>query len=336
MRAMRLKKRNWIVIEAEGTPVARVAARALGHRLTAVWTETVGSVGDRHAAERVHRLRVATRRALAAFEAFDDVVPPRQLAWFRKRLRTLRRSAGDARDLDVLTARLAKSGEQSIEGRPRVSLTGSADTVSSAAAKARGRLVTMLAKQRDRSRQPIREAYERLLEEDWSHRVDMLLGDLDPDPAESGRAVASSMTFGRYARRRFRPLMARFFIKADQRLRTAAELHDLRIAGKRFRYALEIFAGVFPPGVREECEQALERLQETLGKFTDHAAAADRFRRWARDESMAADRATLVVLRREEAARADSARKVFAAWWNADRRRELRRTFERSLTRKPA
>jgi CHAD domain-containing protein len=254
---------------------------------------------------------VATRRALAAFDSFADVVPRRRQAWFRKRLRRLRRAAGNARDLDVLTARLAN-------------------------VTARGRLVAMLSRQRDVSRQPIRDVYEELLAADWTGRVERLIARVESIEPASRRAAAARTSFGHYARRRFRPLMARFFSQADQRLRTAEEMHDLRIEGKKLRYALEIFAGVFPPGVRKSCEQALERLQETLGKFTDHASAADRFRRWSRDERMAADRATLIELERDEAARADSARKVFSVWWNASRRRTLRRTFERSLSRESA
>jgi CHAD domain-containing protein len=327
---MGLKKHNWIVIEAEGTPACEVAGRTLRHRLDAVWAEVTdcmaggvgsraegalaaepGGSGRRTNAERVHRLRVATRRALAAFDSFADVVPRRRQAWFRKRLRRLRRAAGNARDLDVLTARLAN-------------------------VTARGRLVAMLSRQRDVSRQPIRDVYEELLAADWTGRVERLIARVESIEPASRRAAAARTSFGHYARLRFRPLMARFFSQADQRLRTAEEMHDLRIEGKKLRYALEIFAGVFPPGVRKSCEQALERLQETLGKFTDHASAADRFRRWSRDERMAADRATLIELEREEAARADSARKVFSVWWNASRRRTLRRTFERSLSRESA
>jgi hypothetical protein len=46
------------------------------------------------------------------------------------------------------------------------------------------------------------------------------------------------------------------------------ELHDLRIAAKRFRYTLEIFAAVLPPA----CKTALaevEQIQEELGSLHD-------------------------------------------------------------------
>jgi len=46
------------------------------------------------------------------------------------------------------------------------------------------------------------------------------------------------------------------------------ELHDLRIAAKRFRYTLEIFAAILPPA----CKGALaevEQIQEELGSLHD-------------------------------------------------------------------
>ena len=119
-------------------------------------------------------------------------------------------------------------------------------------------------------------------------------------------------------------------------MRSPERIHKLRIEGKKLRYAMEIFAGVFSARERVRCEDALERLQETLGDFTDHAAAADRFRRWARSDGLGVRHRTLVVLHDTEAIRAERARKVFVQWWTPARRRWLRRAFERSLSRRSA
>ena len=311
--AMVRQKRSWLVTDGDQTPVGRVARRTLRMRLEAVWAEARAAASAEGGPESVHRLRVATRRTIAAFDAFSDLVPAKRRAWFEKRLRQLRRAAGDARDLDVLTGRLQRPG---VTPRPAADRT------------ARGRLVAMLARQRDVSRRPIHELYERLTEEDWQGRVARLL-DRIPD-----RRGPSS--FGRYARRRFRPMVERFFEKSDRRLRDAEAIHRLRIEGKKLRYALEIFAGAFPAEVRDRCEDALAKLQTTLGEFTDHAAAADRFRRWSREESMRADRGALADLERREDQLADEARKVFVKWWKPARRRELRRVFAQSLRRRSA
>jgi len=301
----------WIVIEDGRCPAETVAARTLRKRLDAVWRElpAAGSRTSRDA-ESVHRLRVATRRAIAALDAFHDLLPVRRAEWFAKRLRRIRRSAGEARDLDVLTDRLAGEAGETAGGR------------------ARRRLVAMLSKQREVSRKPIRAQHERLLDADWLDRVERLLAGIGP-----GRGRP---TFRDYARRRLRPLMRRFFAAADRKLRTAEEIHALRIEGKKLRYALEIFAAVFPPRLRAGCHEALEHLQETLGDFTDHAAAADRFRRLAHEKSATANRDVLARLRDDEERRADEARKAFVKWWDPRRRRALRRRFEETLRKASA
>ena len=297
---------SWLVTDGPDAAVGQVAMRTLRGRLRAVWAEA-HAAAEGTAPEHVHRLRVATRRTLAAFDVFRDVLPAKRAAWFRKRLRLLRRAAGDARDLDVLTGRLGQN-----DARP----------------SARARLVAMLSKQRTVSRGPIRELYERLAEDDWQGRVDELLERV----AERGRRT----TFGDYARRRYGPLVDHFFAAADRRLRDADEIHQARIEAKKLRYAVEIFAGVFPAATLARCQDALERLQETLGTFTDHASAADRFRRWSRDENMRSDRDTLAAFRRREDALAEEARRTFAAWWSRSRRRALKRTLQRSLCQESA
>lgn len=302
---------SWHVSDHGRLSVAHVAARTLRKRFATVWAELKAACGRVQNAEHVHQLRVATRRTLAAMEAFADLLPPKKRNWFTKRLRRIRRAASDARDLDVLTERLADVADTPTAPR------------SPAARKARGRLVAMLSRQRIVSREPIREIYEQLIEDDWHGRLEHLL---------EGIATARSQpSFAVYAREHFKPFVESFFAKADRKLRDEHEIHDLRIEGKQLRYALEIFAGVFPVETRRSCQEALEELQRTLGEFTDHAAAADRFRRWSRDDGVYSDRKALEALRKQEVSLANRARKVFTKWWTPTRRRALRRVFERSL-----
>ena len=305
---------TWLVVERGSTPASHVARRTLRKRLDAVWAELQAAAGDRPDADRVHRLRVATRRTLAAFDAFADLLPAKRRDWFAKRLRRLRRAAGEARDLDVLTDRLGRE----VEG-PQPPVAGLA---------ARDRLVAMLARRQAASRGPIRQIRDALLAGDWHGRTERLLDRVG--------SRGEDRPFADFARRRFRPLVARFFATADHRLRSAAELHRLRIEGKKLRYAMEIFACVFPVREGVRCADALERLQETLGDFTDHAVAADRLRRWARSDGIGMQHRTLAALHDVEAARADKARKAFAKWWTPARRRRLRRALERTLRRRCA
>lgn len=305
---------TWLVVEHASTPASQVARRTLRKRLDAVWTELQAAAGDRPDADRVHRLRVATRRTLAAVDAFSDLLPAKRRDWFAKRLRRLRRAAGEARDLDVLTDRLGRE----VAG-PQSPVAGLA---------ARDRLVAMLARRQAASRGPIRQMRDALLAGDWHGRTERLLDRVG--------SRGQDRPFADFARRRFRPLVASFFATADHRLRSAAELHRLRIEGKKLRYAMEIFACVFPVREGVRCADALERLQETLGDFTDHAVAADRLRRWGRSAGIGMQHHTLAALHDVEAARADKARKAFAKWWSPNRRRRLRRALERTLRRRCA
>jgi triphosphatase len=312
---------GWAVTDGGGQPVIRVAARTIRKRLETVWSELRAACRPRHDPERVHQLRVATRRTLAALEAFRDLVPAKRRRWFEKQLRRIRRAAGATRDLDVLTGELAKP-----PALPAARGTGTTPL----AARARSRLVSMLARRRDLSRQPIRDVREALAAADWPGRVERLIDSLATREQAAREEFVG--TFADYAGRRFPLLLDRFFEQADRKLKQAAEIHQLRIAGKKLRYALEIFAPVFPPSARQACSEALERLQETLGEFTDHASAADRFRRWAREDDVGPDRDALATLRRLEDRRADKARRAFVKWWKPSRRRALRKRFERSLS----
>jgi CHAD domain-containing protein len=307
---------RWAVRDDDHMPVGRVAVKTVRMRLDAVWVELRASLcassdptgTTMTDAERVHRLRVATRRALAAIDAFGDVLPARRRAWFEKRLVRLRRAAGEARDLDVLSTRLSR--QETPEARSR------------------RRLVAMLSKQRDQSRTPIRELHEVLTEEDWPGRVDRLVENVDRRRRQPD--------FGSYASRHFKPMIADFFAVADGPLRNAAGMHALRIQGKKLRYALEIFATAMPGKAVARCRKSLELMQQSLGEFTDHAAAADRLARWARSADAGASREFLTMLRRDETAKAAAARKAFSRWWNPARRRSLRKRLEQASKRRSA
>ena len=294
---------KWIVSDHRDLPVGQVAAATLRTRFDAVWVELRAACAMPHHAEHVHQLRVATRRAIAACDVFRDAIPAKRRDWFEKRLRRLRRIAGEARDLDVLTARLTNDD----------------------AALARSRLVAMLSKQRQTSRAPIREQLEKFIDIDWPSRVDRLIANV--------RERRRQSDFRSFARRRFKPMVASFFENADRKLRRSDEIHALRIEGKKLRYALEIFAPVFPDRGLSRCQKSLEQLQKTLGDFTDHASAADRFGRWARSADAGPNRDMLVSLCDDENRQADVARKAFSKWWNPSRRRSLRRRFEHTLRR---
>ena len=55
-------------------------------------------------------------------------------------------------------------------------------------------------------------------------------------------------------------------------------LHDLRKRGKELRYLLELFGGLFAPGVVKPMVTSLKGLQDVLGRFQDRSVQADQLR----------------------------------------------------------
>lgn len=191
---------RWIVVDDQRMPIGHVAARTLRRRLEAVWLELprADSCADLNPS-RVHRLRVATRRGLVALDAFRPLLSSSRCAWFEKRLRRIRHAAGEARDIDVLADRLAnKSSSTTTLATP-----SEEQLMSPAARTVRNRLITMLAKQRDVSRRPIHLISVKLRDNDWPGRLERLLDDIPRSHRQ--------MSFGNYARQRFKPMAERFF-----------------------------------------------------------------------------------------------------------------------------
>jgi len=83
------------------------------------------------------------------------------------------------------------------------------------------------------------------------------------------------------ARRRL-PAMVRSFFAETRRLLAAdplpAELHVIRLAGKRLRYTLELFRPCYGPGLHTRLAD-LQQLQQILGEVNDCAATEQLIRR---------------------------------------------------------
>ena len=88
---------KWIDGLAADSSVSAAARKSLEARLAAVayWLPLAARPVDGDT-ERVHQLRVATRRAVAALKLYRDWLPRKPHRWLTKRLKKLRQAAGDA------------------------------------------------------------------------------------------------------------------------------------------------------------------------------------------------------------------------------------------------
>lgn len=81
-------------------PFAAAAARVVEVRAAEVFEHSEG-VLDLDDVERVHDMRVATRRLRAALEVFEVCFPPKRHRKVLKRVKKLADALGERRDLDV-------------------------------------------------------------------------------------------------------------------------------------------------------------------------------------------------------------------------------------------
>ena len=302
-----IRKTKWIEDSAFDDQIDVVARRALTGRLDFVWHFLSRAAAADHEAEDVHQLRVATRRAMAALEIFRALLPPRRARKMKKQLKRIRRAAGDARDLDVLAARLKKDQTcHDIDRGTKLQLF-----VSHLRKQAQPAIENLQAKLSAKNR--------------FVRRGQSLVARLRVRPA--GHST-QSYTFTEAAWQGLRPAVDRFFTAAGGDLSQGGALHRLRIRGKRVRYAMEIFVGAFGPEMQEEIYPIVGEIQEKLGKINDHVTAVNLFAGWLdrADDRDVADLLRLLIA--EERQAIEQGRCEFLAWWADGRAADLRRRFD--------
>ena len=296
-RSMSHLKKPWRVEAKAGEPAGRVAARVLRQRLKTIprMLRAAAAHGDDH--QPIHALRVATRRCTAALDTFGKLLPEKKRRWFAKQLKTLRRVAGEARDLDLLVERV---GAQALGG----SCGPAATTRRRAKEGARGSssVLAMLTPMQEAARKPIRRARRQLSGVRWQRRVRRLIA------AISGRRAEEP--FGTFAARRLAATEGAFLRAVAEGPPAPEALHALRILAKQTRYAIEILGVTSPVILRL---RSLVRFQDQAGEVVDLVHAGNRFQRMARRAGDAPQQGALAALSRRESALARVALKNLRA-----------------------
>ncbi len=250
--------------------------------------------------EPVHQMRVALRRLRAALAVFGETAAGTDLAALKAALSGLNRVLGPARDWDVFATGLAARVAESFPEEPAIAWL--------IAATERRRLACYAALRAELTGEAFRALGVRLAllaaAPSLPPPADLPLAEpaiagsageaaLPPGaspapPPEAGEAGPE--TPGRAAartpqgaKRKLGPFAARAL---DKRLKKVLQapadladlppeaLHELRLAGKRLRYAAEFFAPLHPGRATERFLRRLAALQERLGHVNDAAVAA--------------------------------------------------------------
>jgi CHAD domain-containing protein len=295
---------KWIEGLEPETPVVQAARHALAVRLDVVRQRLPQAVYEADAdPEYVHQFRVSTRRADAALRIFRSCLPAKVYKKARRRLRRLRRAAGAARDWDVFLAEvLGRLPSQPAAHKPGLDFL---------AGFATGQRTV---------------AHETLTEEGEAQINDFdafLAGVVDSVRGADGCADETLLNLAR-------PLLGgrlgclQEAVGGD--LTDYAQLHQVRIAGKRLRYAMEVFAGCFRPSFTDELYPQVEQMQEILGRANDSHVAAERLAalrdqlRKTRPEGWGRLRVGIEALLRSHQRRLPQERRRFLRWWERWRR----------------
>lgn len=281
---------RWLEGTAPTDPASQAAHAALDNRLKRAWEALRGAVDDPADEEAVHQARVASRRAQAALDVFAEFLPTKRGRHVRKQVKRIRCAAGEARDLDVFAARFERLPPSAEDFAP---------------------LLAQLAELRLAARAPIEAALKKLRRRRFRRQMRDLLRRVRWRAKRNGRPAES---YREFASRALAAQAEVFAASARGPLQDCAALHQLRIAGKRLRYGLELLGHGLEPQIRESVYPQLERLQERLGEVNDHAAAAARLREWA--ATWPAEQAALAqtLLEREQRALDEAVGRFLASW----------------------
>ena len=207
--------------------------------------------------EYVHQARVAIRRLRSAFKLFAPVLSERFIEVYSIRWSELASSLGSARDWDVfLTETLAPLEE---------AFSGDADL---AVLRARGE-ETKAKAQAQASVALTQQAYSQLM-----LAFSAALFRVTP-PTIEAVGKSSTVKLRKFAARRLnkRAAMIELLVREHGKM-NAERRHELRIAFKKLRYALEFFAPILSPKRLSAYQKSLETLQDLLGTLNDQVTAS--------------------------------------------------------------
>lgn len=294
---------RWIEGVTANDSVCAVAQHSLQIRLSAVWHYlSLGAEKSRDDLEYVHQLRVYTRRSMAALKLYTDILPKKQTKRLQKALGKIRKAAGVARDLDVLT------------------LSHESDMGTGAHT-----FLEDVRQRREAAQKPIVAIYRLLKRKHgFRHEMEQLL-----EKTAEKHPCSDTGSFGRWAAARLHNILKRFFKASPSDLNDLKSLHRFRIRGKELRYAMELLAPAFAVEFREQLYPVVEELQERLGEIHDHAVAKSRFHRWISETERKREAVHLRKLFEQERGKLDKLCRDFAAWWTPEFEANLRESFQR-------
>jgi CHAD domain-containing protein len=259
--------------------------------------------------DSIHQMRVATRRLRSALRTFRALFDRSRTDPLRAELRWLATELGEARDREVMLARLQKR----IAAEPPELVMG-----------------RVAERVQIRLEREYREAHDRVLAELDESRYRKLLDDLDAlltDPPFAGEAHEPAGNV-------LPKLVRKSWKRLDNRVQEANDaasheqrdvaMHEARKEAKQARYAGEALEPVFGTAA-EAFAKAMEDIQELLGDHQDSVVTRVLLRELGVQAFLDGENSfTYGRLHAFEQARADALEKEFQDVWKASSKKSLR------------
>ena len=231
--------------------------------------------------ERVHQIRVATRRARSALRTARPLLDVEWAQGLRDELKWLGNELAPARDLDVLLARLAPDAAEL--GKPATAI------------------MRQLESERRRAQKQLVAALE-------SPRYLALLRELER-AADAPRVRTADANLDKLARKEFGRLGRA--VRALGKSPTDEALHEVRKRGKRARYSAELAGGKRA----KKFTEAAKSFQDVVGDHQDAVVAEERLTALVpRAKSPEAVFAAGRLLERQQRRRVTARRSLPKAW----------------------
>jgi len=260
------------MLRSETHAVVRGTCRFGAQRLTPLieaFTQEIKGVKTGRDIEHVHRMRVASRRIRAALPLFSQCFPEKRFSIWTKEIQKITRALGEARDLDVQIAFL----EDYMNGPGGTATPAVMDTTHAPAQPVPPAAITALVSRMRHRREILQK------------KVLLALGELEQCRAiEEMQDALREMVPAHPARGR-RPPMHAIPPEAAERINKGilnlfefepwiknpdaiAEHHAMRIAAKRLRYTMEIYAPLYRLKLRKPLSR-VRKIQTILGDMHD-------------------------------------------------------------------
>jgi CHAD domain-containing protein len=197
----------------------------------------------------VHELRVASRRLSQNLRTFAPFVPKKISRKIRRKLRALRKVAGEVRNRDIVL-------EQALQAELPIASP----------------LVDAIRQDREQARRLLQEALARWRRKDYPGRWRVKLRVPRCNKRSASRNIAELL-----------PGLTGAFFAAGRKaaaLDSPELLHEFRLAAKQFRYTLELLQDLYGPKLKGHL-MAIRHIQDRLGKISDCATIRNLLRNYS-------------------------------------------------------